>query len=115
MNRSEATKQAKEETVRYVVWLQIGSEVADSGRKAKKNEVDELYVSYLILEPGTAKVKQTGRSHHSIYQTGRGGVSTPSKNSPVYSEYALKQAARETAERILTAFDINLKDDPILH
>jgi hypothetical protein len=110
MNRAEAIKRAKEETVRYVVWLQIGSELADSGKKPSKNSVDELYVSYTILEPGTAKFKQSGRSHHSIYQTGRGGVSTPTKNSPLYSEYALKQAARETAERVLAAFDIKLRD-----
>src|SRR2546430_2455988 len=79
MNRAEAIKRAKEETVRYVVWLQIGSELADAGRKPSSNSVDELYVSYTILEPGTAKFKQTGRSHHQIYQTGRGGVSTPNK------------------------------------
>jgi hypothetical protein len=110
MNRAEAIKRAKEETVRYVVWLQIGSELADSGRQLKKNEVDELYVSYSILEPGTAKFKQSGRSHHSIYQNGRGGVSAPTKNSPLYSEYALKQAARETADRVLLAFEIKLRD-----
>ena len=110
MNRAEAIKRAKEETVRYVVWLQIGSELADSGRKPSSNSVDELYVSYTVLEPGTAKYKQSGRSHHQIYQTGRGGVSTPTKNSPLYSEYALKQAARETAERVLLAFEIKLRD-----
>lgn len=110
MNRAEAIKRAKEETVRYVIWLQIGSELADAGRQQKKNELDELYVSYTILEPGTAKFKQTGRSHHQIYQTGRGGVSAPTKNSPLFSEYALKQAARETAERVLAAFDIKLPD-----
>jgi len=115
MNRAEAIKRAKEETVRYVVWLQIESELADAGRKPSSNSVDELYVSYTILEPGTAKYKQSGRSHHQIYQTGRGGVSTPNKNSPLYSEYALKQAARETAERILAAFEIKLNDDRIMH
>src|SRR5205809_2497553 len=105
MNRAEAIKRAKEETDRYVVLLQIGSELADAGKQPSKNSVDELYVSYVIFEPGTAKSKQSGRSHHQIYQTGRGGVSTPDKNSPLYSEYALKQAARETAERILAAFE----------
>ncbi len=62
MSRAEAVKRAKEETVRYVVWLQIGSELADSGRQQKKNDVDELYANYTIIEPGTAKFKQTGRS-----------------------------------------------------
>ena len=110
MNRAEAIKRAKEETVRYVVWLQIGSELADAGKKPSSNSMDELYVSYTIIEPGTGKFKQSGRSHHQIYQTGRGGVSAPTKNSPLYSEYALKQAARETADRVLAAFDIKLRD-----
>jgi hypothetical protein len=108
MTRAEAVKRAKEETVRYVVWLQIGSELADSGKQPSKNSVDELYVSYSILEPETAKFKQSGRSHHSIYQTGKGGVSSSSRNGPTYSEYALRQAARETAERVLEAFAIKL-------
>ena len=111
MNRADAIKAAKGETVRYVVWLQIGSELADAGRQPSKNSVDELYVSYTILEPGTAKVRQSGRSHHQIYQTGRGGVSAPIKNSPLYSEYALKQAALETAERVLGAFEIRLRSE----
>lgn len=110
MNRAEAIKRAKEETVRYVVWLQIGSELADSGKQPTRNSLDELYVSYSILEPGTAKFKQSGRSHHQIYQNGRGGVSTTNRNGALYSEYALKQAARETAERILLAFEIKLRD-----
>ena len=112
MDRAGAIKAAKTETTRYVVWLQIGSELADSGKQPSKNSVDELYVTYTILEPETAKFKQSGRSHHQIYQTGRGGVSTPtsSRNNPLYSEYALKQAARETAERVLEAFDIKLRD-----
>lgn len=114
MNRSDAIRRAKEETVRYVVWLQIGSDLADAGKQPTKNSMDELYVSYTILEPGTGKFKQTGRSHHQIYQTGRGGVSVPNKNSPTYSEYALKQAAQETAERVLEAFDIKLREDRIL-
>ena len=109
MDRAGAVQAAKAETTRYVVWLQIGSELADSGKQPSKNSVDELYVSYMILEPVTAKIKRSGRSHHQIYQTGRGGVSTPNKNSPLYSEYALKQAARETAERVLEAFDIKLR------
>lgn len=114
MDRADAIKRAKEETVRYVVWLQIGSELADSGKQPSRNSVDELYVTYTILEPGTAKFKQTGRTHHQIYQTGRGGVSSPtsSRNNPTYSEYALKQAARETAERVLDAFAIKLRDEP---
>lgn len=110
MNRAGAVQAAKEETTRYVVWLRIGSELADSGRKQSANAVDELYVSYSIFEPVTGRHKQSGRSHHQIYQSVRDRISVPNKNSPLYSEYALRQAAQETAERILGAFEIKLRD-----
>lgn len=94
----------------FVVWLQIESDTVSSTRQSKSGP-DELYVRYTIFEPGTAKVKQWGRTHQSIYKTGRGGISGgTAKNTPLYSEYALKQAAKEAAERILEAFDITLHD-----
>ena len=111
MTRGDAVNRAKAaDKNSFVVWLQIESDAMASAKQSK-NGPDELYVRYTIFEPGTAKVKQWGRTHQSIYKTGRGGVSgTSSKNSPLYSEYALKQAAREAAERILEAFDITLRD-----
>ena len=110
MNRGAAIKAAKQETVRYVVLLHIGSEYADAGKQVKKGQ-DELYVEYTVFEPETAKVKASGRTHQHIYQTGRGGVSLPSKNSPIYSEYAIKEAAREAADRILERFDIKIRSE----
>jgi hypothetical protein len=113
MDRVDAVRRAKAEKEGYIVWLQIESDVIDSG-KQQKNGPDELYLRYTIFEPVTAKVRQSGRTHQQIYKTGRVGVSTPNKNSPVYSEYALKQAAREAAERILEAFDIRVRDASLL-
>ena len=110
MNRGAAIKAAKQETVRYVVLLHIGSEYADAGKQVKNGQ-DELYVDYTAFEPETAKVKASGRTHQHIYQTGRGGVSLPSKNSPIYSEYAIREAAREAADRILERFDIKIRGE----
>ncbi len=110
MNRAAAIKAAKQETVRYVVVLHLGSEFADAGKQAKNGQ-DELYVDYLMLEPETAKVKASGRTHQHIYQTGRGGVTLPSKNSPIYSEYSIKQAAIDVADRILGVFDIKVRGE----
>jgi len=110
LNRAAAIKAAKSETIRYVVVLDVGSDYVDPRNQAK-NGLNELYVDYAVFEPETAKVKMSGRTHQRIYQTGRGGVSLPSKNSPVYSDYAVKQAAREAADRILEAFDIKVRDD----
>ena len=112
MDRADAVRRAKSEKENYVVWLQIESDVLDSG-KQQKNGPDELYVRYTIFEPVTGKVRQSGRTHQQIYKTGRGGVSAPtsSRNGAIYSEYALKQAAREAAERILEAFEIKVSDE----
>jgi hypothetical protein len=110
MNRADAIKAAKQETIRWVVSLEVRSVYADSGKQVKNN-ADELYVDYTVIEPETGKIKRSGRTHQTIYQTGRGGVSSPSKNSPVYSEYAIKQAAREAADRILAGFDIKVRED----
>ena len=110
MTRADAVKAAKQETVRYVVLLHLGSEFADAGKQVKNGQ-DELYVDYLMFEPETAKVKGSGRAHQHIYQTGRGGVTLPSKNSPIYSEYSIKQAAIDVADRILGVFDIKVRGE----
>ncbi|HSP64180.1 MAG TPA: hypothetical protein VLQ90_14420 [Pyrinomonadaceae bacterium] len=108
--RAEAIIRAKAQKEAFVIFLQIESDIAPSAKQAK-NGPDELYVRYTIFEPATARIKQWGRTHQQIYKTGQGGVSTSSKSSPVYSEYALKQAAREAAERVLEAFEIKIRDE----
>jgi len=109
MNRSEGVKAAKQETTRWVVALEVRSFYAESGQKIKP-EQDELYVEFSVIEPVTGKVKRSGRTQHHIYQNGKGGISLPSKNGPVYSEYSLKQAGVEAADRILAGFDIKVRE-----
>jgi hypothetical protein len=110
MTRAEASTRAKAQKEAYVIFLQIESDITLTAKQAK-NGPDELYVRYTIFEPATARIKQWGRTHQQIYKTGQGGVSTSSKSSPVYSEYALKQAAKEAAERVLEAFEIKIRDE----
>jgi len=107
ITRGDAAKMAKDETNRYVVLLQITDGLGGSAPQTRSG-ASELYVTYLILEPGSGKLKQSGRAHKSIYPSGNVGVSGPARQSPVYSDYAIKQAARETAEKILEAFDIKV-------
>ena len=109
MNRSDAVRAAKQEKVRWVVNLEIRSIYADSGRQVKNNQ-DELAVDYTVIEPETAKIKRSGQTHQHIYQNGRGGISLPSKNGGVYSDYSIKQAALEAADRILAGFDITVRE-----
>jgi hypothetical protein len=108
MNRGDAVKAAKQEKLRWVVLLEIKSFYADSGRQVKNNQ-DELYVNFTVIEPETGKVKRSGQTNQHIYQNGRGGISLPSKNGAVYSEYSIKQAAIEAADRILAGFDITVR------
>jgi len=109
ITRAQAIERAKNEKEIYIVWLQLGSDLEDSGKQSKKGP-DELYIRYTIFEPETGKVKQSGRTHKEIYRNGRGGVSASksSKDNPIYSDFAVRQAAREAAERVLEAFEITL-------
>jgi len=110
MNRSAAVKAAREETVRWVVSLEVKSLFAESGQKIKP-EQDELFVEYTVVEPVTGKIKHSGRTQRHIYQNGRGGNSLPTtKGGPNYSEYSIKQAAVEAAEKILAGFDIKVRE-----
>ncbi len=107
--RVDAARRAKAEKEIYVVWLQLESDLASSRKQSRKSSPGDLYLRYTIFEPVTAKIKAEGRTHQQIYRTGRGGVLGPtsSRNTPIYSEYALKQAAREAALHVLEAFNIN--------
>ena len=109
MTRADAIKAAKQEATRWVVNLEIRSVYADAGRQVKNNQ-DELFVDYTVIEPGTGKIKHSGQTHQHIYQNGRGGVTLPTRNGGVYSEYSIKQTAREAADRILAEFDITVME-----
>ena len=106
-NRGDATKAAKAETVRYVVWLQIANSSSDAGRQAS-GSADEYYVNFMLLQPGTAKMKQSGHVLAGSKRVGNVGVGLPpaSSGSPLYLEYIIKEEARQVAERILSALGI---------
>lgn len=112
MDRGEAVKRAKAEKETYVVWLQIESDSFDSGRSGNAAP-ETLYLRYTIFTPVTAKIKASGRTYQQIYRTGKGGVLgriPSSSGGSIYSEYALKQAAREAAEQILHAFSLSVPE-----
>jgi hypothetical protein len=102
---------AKAEKERYVVWLQLSGDLADSAPQARNNS-QQFYISYMILKPSTGKIKSAGRTYRSIYKTGSVVLGPgPTSRGPAYSEYAVKQSAREAAEKILESFDIKLSDE----
>jgi hypothetical protein len=105
LTRSDAVKAAKAETARYVVWLQVGNESYDAGRQASGSS-DEYYVNFMLLEPGSAKVKQSGHILGGGRRVGNVGVGVPSSRSMLYLEQIIRDAARQAAERILSALGI---------
>ncbi len=104
MTRGEAIKAAKSETTRYVVWLEVRNERDDYGVDVSAQS-DWLYVNYTILEPETAKIKETGRAQAGTARDGDVGVSGRLPRG-VYSDHLIKEAARQAADRILEAFKI---------
>lgn len=107
MTRSESLKAAKSETVRYVVWLQVRNEQADYGADVSSYR-GQLYVTFTIYEPGTAKIKDSGRADYATVTVGNVGVSGPSARRAVYSDYAIKETAKQAADKILNAFQIKV-------
>jgi hypothetical protein len=106
MTRSEGLKAAKAETVRYVVWLQVRNERADYGAEVSSQSA-QLYVTYMIYEPGTGKLKGSGRAEYGT-KLGNVGVSGPSARRAVYSDYEIKETAKLAADKILNAFQIKI-------
>jgi hypothetical protein len=105
LSRGDAVKAAKAETARYVVWLQVGNSSSDTGRQVRGSS-DEYYVNFMLLEPGSAKVKQSGRVMGGGRRVGNVGVGVPSSRNVLYLEEVIRDAARQAAERILSALGI---------
>ena len=112
LSRGDANKAAKAETTRYVVWLQVGNSSADAGGRVTGSS-DEYYLNFMLLEPGTAKIKQSGRVLSGGRRVGNVGVGLPpSSGSRLYLEYIIRDEARQAAERILSALGIKDSEWP---
>jgi hypothetical protein len=111
MSREDAVRRAKTEKDVYVVWLEIEGDFTNPNKQSKSGP-ELLYVRYTVFEPGAATIKAEGRTQRETYRTGGGSVSakSSSRKSPVYSDTALKAAAREAADALLRVFHI---DPPI--
>ena len=117
MGRGDAVRRAKSEQEAFVVWLELNSDTTGvSSRTSNNNE--EFYIQYWIFTPATAAVKASGRAYERAYAR-KGGVvvgpPTGGRTTPMYTEYLLKEAARDAAEQILSKFHIGLSTDPIPH
>ena len=102
LSRSDAISRAKAEKEGYVVWLQLKAENL-RGDPTTVDNLSQLYIEYWVFAPTTAKRVAFGHTYQQGYRKGGVVVGPPSsgRGSVGYSEYMLKQAARDAAERIL--------------
>lgn len=108
VNRGEAVKRAKAEKEAYVVWMQLR---ADSMNANRGSNLSDVYIEYVVFTPTTAKVATSGRTYQQAFRSG--GVIGLPRTSDATSEYSLKQAAREAAERILAAMKNHIPGDRV--
>lgn len=120
MRRKDAADLAKRGEDSFVVWLQLDMELGRND-EAKDSETTAfrainpacLFVSYEVFAPKTGKTIKQGHEYQPGYQDRcAGGVyhttPYPDRPMPTHStpELDLKHAAREAADRIITALDI---------
>lgn len=109
LTRGDAVNRAKAENEAYVVWLQIRVENTGADPTTVNNP-SQLYIEYAVFAPTTAKTIAFGHTYQHGYRKGGVVVGPPSstRGNIGYSEYLLKEAAREAADRILDTLKIQV-------
>jgi hypothetical protein len=105
MNRGEAVKRAKAETESYVVLLELKF---DNPRMQRIEDLREIYIDYTVFAPMTGKSITNGRTYQQLARAG-GVIMMPppgGRASLPYAEEMLKRAARDAADRILSALSV---------
>jgi hypothetical protein len=97
MTRGDAIRRAKKETEAYVVWLQLSTDSMSGELGSGGNYL----LDYWVFAPVTAKRATSGGTYASARRN-RGVILNP-RRSGIYGDYELQQAAREAAEKILSA------------
>ena len=111
MNRGDAIKLAKSQKEGYVALLELRSD----SRGASNASYEELYLEYSVFAPETAKIAASGRAYQRVLKN-RGVILNPRPpggSSAVYIEQMLRQAARDAADKILSALHLVLPDNTI--
>jgi hypothetical protein len=105
VNRGDAVKRAKAEKEGYVVLLQL--RVDSIGSSSGNADLSRVYIEYFVFAPMTAKQVISGSAYQQAYRTGGVILGPTSSGGVAYTEYRLKQAARDAAERILHGLHIS--------
>lgn len=109
MNRKEASDYAKSSPDTYVVLIQLDVDSAYSNRDSI-GYVDPraLYVDYVVFAPGTGKSKSAGHVYQRRGSIGGTPLPAPVPRTTAGAEYSLRNAGRETADRVLDALGLAL-------
>jgi hypothetical protein len=112
MTRGQAVRLAKSQKEGYVALLELRTDGTSTA--VQNNNYEQLYLDYVLFAPETAKIVTSGHAYQRVYKN-RGviGPTTPGRTSSVYTEQLLKQAARDAADRILSALHLVLPEGTI--
>ena len=108
MTRSDAINRAKAAKDGYVVWLNLRGE---DQMASSANNLNGVFIEYLVLEAITAKVKTQGNCYQGY---NKGGVilgPSTGRSNNVIVEDRLRVAAQEAATRVLKALHIASRSD----
>jgi len=108
MARGDAVNRAKAAKDGYVVWLNLRGE---DQMASSANNLNGVFIEYLVLEATTAKVKTQGNCYQGY---SKGGVvlgPNPGRSNNVIVESRLRIAAQEAAARVLKALHIASRSD----
>ncbi len=110
LGRGDAIKKAKSGTEgQHVVWLRVALDRFDSSRGANTN-INDVFIEYMVFAPTTAKVVTSGRTYPQAYRN-RSVIPT-ARTGGLYGDYRYNEAARDAAERILSALHIPTRTLP---
>lgn len=108
--RGEASKRAKAEKERHIVWVALVADSSYSGPVITgRPRTDDVRIEYAIYEPGTGKTVAYGNVYPrpSRVRVGRAGV--PACYPAVYVyDYEFVEAAIEAADRVIKEFNLPL-------
>ncbi len=108
MSRDAARKLAKTEEARLVIWLQLQTSGAGGASvSVQRPYPEDLYIQYVIFEPGTGAIRSSGNVYLRTVRTLPGGRTNTGCYPTRYGlDGALIVGALETAERVFGALSI---------